>query len=193
MKVDWYLLGFILTMSFAFFLMYSNVLAVEYTQECINSTHLKITGEWTICEGNNCTAWNVSQPTIACVDGCDERVNQCKYVRKSESGDVVVFGAVSFSTIMFFFLGMRVQPAREFSMLKNGMQTLFFLVGFWLLLLTVGMADAVAISAGLSEGVTNLIETNLVVLTNVIYIVMVLLFLSYIISALWLLLPWGKK
>jgi len=125
-------------------------------------------------------------------DRCDQNYQQCKYIRKSEMGDVVAFTAITFATGLFFFLGMRVQPTKDFSKLKNGMQTFFFMVGFWLLILDIGIAETVVVSTGASENTHNLITTAIQIMSYMIYVVMFLLFLSYLWAILVLMIP-NKK
>lgn len=173
------------------FILFPTVLAFESTTQCLNSSYLETKYEWTECDAT-CTDKNVTQVT-QCVHGCSEESDVCKFVRKSEMGDTISFVAVIFSTGMFFFLAMKVQPSKEFSMLKNGLQVLFFFVGFWMLILTAGMAETIAVSAGVSENTWNLVQQNIRVLNWVVYITMFFLFLSYLISALWLLLPSKRR
>lgn len=126
-------------------------------------------------------------------DRCDTTVNQCKYVRESEAGDVVAFAGITFTTVIFFFLGLKVQPGKEFSLLKNGLQALFFLVGLWMLILEAGVIETIAVSAGVSQNTLNLITTNIQILSWIIYVVMFLLVLSYLYSVLWMMIPRRKR
>jgi len=155
---------------------------------------LETIAEWsdTGTDHNITQITNCTLPTDS-TNRCDLNYHQCKHVRTSESGDVVAFASITFMTGMFFFLGMRVQPAKEFSMLKNGMQTAFFIIGFWLLLLNVGMAETIAVSSGVSENTFNMITTSIQVLSWVVRIVMFLLFLSFLVSTLFLLVPSKRK
>jgi len=167
---------------------------VAESQRCINSTHLETIIEWTEdgTDKNMTQLTNCTMP-VDSDNRCDTSVNQCKHIRRSETGDMVTFVGVTFTTGMFFFLGLKVQPAKEFSLLKNGMQILFFLVGFWMLILNIGITEAIAVSSGVSENTLNLVQQTVTTLSRVIYVVMFLLFLSYLISALWLMMPSKRK
>lgn len=178
---------------FFLFFFLSPVLAMESTQKCLNSTHLQYIVRWTECDGT-CTDKNITQ-TINCTmpmdstDRCDTSVNQCKHVRESEAGDVIAFAATTFLTGTFFFLGLKVQPGKEFSLLKNGLQTLFFIVGCWMLILEAGMAETIAVSTGVSESTLNLVVQSVITMSRVMYVVMFLLVVSYFVSALWVMIP----
>lgn len=100
---------------------------------------------------------------------------------------------ISFITAMFFFLGMKVQTAEEFSLFKNGIQTLFFFLGLWFLLLDMGTINAINKETGVSLGMSNLIDTGTIIITYVIYFVMILFIVSYLFVALIMFLPKGKK
>jgi len=167
------------------------VSGLEDTKRCLNSTHLEIIMEWseTGTDRNITQIKNCTKPMDS-TERCDETYHQCKYERTSESGsgNVVVFGAITFLTGMFFFLGLRVQPTKEFSLLKNGMQMAFFIIGFFLLLLDIGIAETIAVSSGISENTFNLMTTAIQVLSRVIYVVIFLLVLSFLVSTV-LLLP----
>lgn len=180
-------LSLILVIFLMFFI--PTVLAFESTQECLNSSHLEKLIKWTECD-NTCEDKNITQ-VVNCTHGCDTTYNQCKYIERSGTGNIAAVLVLTFITGSFFFLGIKVQPSKEFSMLKNGIQTLFLILGMFLLVLDIGMAETIAVSSGVSENTQSSIGTGVLVVSYAIYIVIVLLMLSYLISTLWLMLP-GK-
>jgi len=118
-----------------------SVFAIEQTTRCLNSTYLETIVEWQECD-DTCDDKNITQVVnctmpVDSTERCDSTTNQCRHSLRSETGDVISFVSVTFMTGMFFFLGMRVQPAKEFSLFKNGLQILFFMSGsgcwFWIL------------------------------------------------------------
>lgn len=192
MRNIWILSGLILSL-----FLFNSVFGFETTRRCLNDTHLETLMNWTECDGS-CTAksniqvTNCTMPTDS-TSRCDSSVNQCKFVRRSDSGDIIAFSIVTFMTGMFFWLGLKVQPEKEFSMMKNGLQTLFFFMGFWMLVLDTGMAQTIAVSTGVSESTLNLVEETILLMSWIIYIVMALLIFSYVFSVLWLMLPSKRK
>lgn len=178
---------------FLVFFLFLPVRAIEETYRCINDTHLEIALVYTDCDGT-CTDKNITQVVnctmpVDSIERCDKSVNQCKYFRESEMGDVVAMTVVSFTISIFFILGFKIQPNKEFSLMKNGMQILFMNMGLWLLILDMGIAETVAVSTGVSENTLDLVHTGISVVSYGIYFIMVLLMLSYLVSVLWAMVP----
>lgn len=163
------------------------VLAIETTQQCLNSTHLEVITKFTFCD-STCTDYNLTQE-VNCTNGCDSTVNQCKYIRKSEMGDVAAIISLTFTTGMFFILGMVVNPGKDFTMFKSGLQVLFFCLGLWLLTLDVAMAETIAVSSGASSNTLSLISQTITVVTYGIYIVIFLMLASFVVTVLWMMIP----
>jgi len=168
---------------FLFLIFLPNIMALEAMTRCVNSTHLETITEWS----ESGTDYNITQ-TINCTkpydstERCDDTINQCKYVKKGETGDVVVFGIATFFTGTFFFLGLKANPGKEFSILKSGLQFLFFGLGLFMLLLDAGLGHTIAVSTGVSENTMNIINMTVKVLSYVVYFVMALLILSFLVS-----------
>ena len=178
-----------------FFILSNSVSAIESTygiesvDKCVNSTYLKKFISWTECNSTVCSNNNITQE-INCTlpynstDRCDGRVNQCKYMKKSDIGDATVMFAVAFITGMFLFLGLRIQTTNEFSLFKNGMQTLLIILGLFMLLLNMGMAETISVNSGLSENTQNIIGTGIVVVSYGIYLIIFLMMASFLVTAL---------
>jgi len=59
------------------FLLIPNIMAIQSTQECLNSTHLKTRLEWTKCD-TTCQDYNITQTAVRCPYGCDTVDEECK-------------------------------------------------------------------------------------------------------------------
>lgn len=170
-----------------------SVLGFQTIQYCINDSFIQTVFAWQDCTSSGCTDHNITQPEFNCTSGCDTNLNQCKYELKSDMSYIATPIVISFITCMFFILGMKIQTSEEFSLFKNGIQTLFFFLGLWFLLLDMGTINAINIETGVSSGMSNLIGTGMAVMTWIIYFVMILFIVSYLIVAIMMMLPKKKK
>jgi len=175
-----------------FLLFLPSVLGFETINQCLNDSYLYTIIQWSVCDGSSCSNYNISQ-TTNCTNGCDTNLNQCKYELKSDISYVSIPIVLTFVTGMFFFLGVKVQPGKEFSLFKNGIQTLFFFLGLWFIILDMGAISAIGMMSGISLGMSNLIDTGIVVITYSIYFVMILFIVSYLVVALMMMIPKKRK
>jgi hypothetical protein len=156
------------------------VMPMETLRECINSTHLQTIMPYTQCDGS-CTEKNITQ-LINCTSGCDQPNNICKYSMKSDSSYASIIG-MGIVAVIFLVLSM------QFSKQHPAMQTLFMLVGLYLLILLLGLTNSIAQSSGAGLGTIKSIETGLTIITWVIYVFMVYFFMLFLYNVLMGMLP----
>jgi len=93
------------------------------------------------------------------------------------------FGLTSF---LLLFVG--IKTSKE----HFAMQTFFTIVGLYFIIMTIGIAETVAASSGLSEGTITIVRSGVTVISYAVYIFIFYFMLNFLVNVLSGVLPTKK-
>lgn len=134
-------------------LLIPSALALEYTQRCLNSTHLETTVEFEICEESNCTDWSTAQVSNCTSGICSGNTCVQYFPKTSESYPWVILGIIAIAGV-FAYIAVTVKD--EYGLLK----ALFLSFALGIMLIAISVIQQFAVDSGLSSNTISLINTG---------------------------------